>query len=150
MPRIKKKEFVIEQRAESRRHKQKPVLLASKGSLEGILHSGSEYPAGDMGTEGREKAGELRSFDGTEWWDSDHPGFPAFELPGFLMAKSAPPVTADLDETIEIQFTDAVTAKAAELENDPLKIYEWVRNNIDFVPTYGSIQGADYCLQTKQ
>ena len=25
-----------------------------------------------------------------------------------------------------------------------------MRNNVDFVPTYGSIQGADYCLQTRQ
>ncbi len=42
-----------------------------------------------------------------------------------------------------------ITAKAQELENKPVKIYNWVRNNIEFVPTYGSIQGADYCLQTK-
>ncbi|MEN8262027.1 MAG: transglutaminase domain-containing protein [Nitrospirota bacterium] len=149
-PRIKKEEFGIERRAEVISKRQKMILIASHGSLAGILPSGSEYPAGDMGAEGREKAGELEGFDGTEWWDSDHPGFPAFELPVFLIAKSAPPVSEDLEETIEVQFTDAITAKAAELENDPLKIYEWVRNNIDFVPTYGSIQGADYCLQTKQ
>jgi hypothetical protein len=60
-----------------------------------------------------------------------------------------PPAEADLAETKEIQFTDGITAKAEELEHDPLKIYNWVRNNIEFVPTYGSIQGADYCLQTK-
>ena len=49
---------------------------------------------------------------------------------------------------IEVQFTEAIEAKAAELDNDPRLIYEWVRNNVEFVPTYGSIQGADYCLQT--
>jgi len=43
----------------------------------------------------------------------------------------------------------AIRAKAAELGNKPVKIYEWVRNNIEYVPTYGSIQGADMCLQTK-
>jgi hypothetical protein len=57
---------------------------------------------------------------------------------------------ADLAETIEVKFTPAIQAKAAELGNDPRKIYEWVRNNVEFVPTYGSIQGADYCLQTLQ
>jgi transglutaminase-like putative cysteine protease len=61
----------------------------------------------------------------------------------------APPADADLAETVEIQFTPAITAKAEELEHNPLKIYNWVRNNIEFVPTYGSIQGADYCLQTR-
>ena len=62
---------------------------------------------------------------------------------------SNPPTAADLAETIEIQLTPAITAKAAELNNEPVAIYNWVRNNIEFVPTYGSIQGADYCLQTK-
>jgi len=60
------------------------------------------------------------------------------------------PPPEDLAETIEVRFTDAINAKAAELNNHPVKIYNWVRNNIEFVPTYGSIQGADMCLQTKQ
>jgi transglutaminase-like putative cysteine protease len=59
------------------------------------------------------------------------------------------PTADDLAETIEVQFTEDIQAKAAELENNPVKIYNWVRNNIEFVPTYGSIQGADYCMQTK-
>jgi transglutaminase-like putative cysteine protease len=33
------------------------------------------------------------------------------------------------------------------LEEDPVKIYNWVRNTIEFIPSYGSIQGADYTLQ---
>jgi transglutaminase-like putative cysteine protease len=49
-----------------------------------------------------------------------------------------------------VKFTPAITAKAQDLGNKPLKIYEWVRNNIEYVPTYESIQGADLCLQTKQ
>jgi hypothetical protein len=58
--------------------------------------------------------------------------------------------SADLAETIEVKFTPAIQAKAAELNHNPTKIYNWVRNNIEYVPTYGSIKGADYCLQTKQ
>jgi RHS repeat-associated protein len=56
----------------------------------------------------------------------------------------------DLAETIEVQFTPEIQAKAEELGNDPFKIYEWVRNNIEFVPTWGSIQGAQTTLETKQ
>jgi transglutaminase-like putative cysteine protease len=61
-----------------------------------------------------------------------------------------PPTQADLSETIEIQFTQEIRDLATQLQNNPVKIYEWVRNNIEFVPTYGSIQGANMCLQTKQ
>ncbi|MFZ3138457.1 MAG: transglutaminase-like domain-containing protein [Thermodesulfovibrionales bacterium] len=67
-----------------------------------------------------------------------------------LLALADPPTSADLAETIEVKFTPAIQAKATELNHNPVKIYNWVRNNIEFVPTYGSIQGADYCLQTKQ
>lgn len=73
--------------------------------------------------------------------------------PGNLMlaqATSDLPTPADLAETIEVQFTPEIQTLAAELEHNPVKIYNWVHNNIDFVPTYGSIQGAHMCLLTKQ
>jgi transglutaminase-like putative cysteine protease len=70
--------------------------------------------------------------------------------PILLAQASNPPTDADLAETIEVKFTPAIQAKAQEFGNNPVKIYNWVRNNIEFVPTYGSIQGADMCLQTKQ
>lgn len=56
----------------------------------------------------------------------------------------------DLAETVEVQFTPEIKAKALELGNSPVKIYEWVRNNIEFVPTWGSIQGAQMTLLTRQ
>ncbi|MBI5184182.1 MAG: C40 family peptidase [Nitrospinae bacterium] len=70
----------------------------------------------------------------------------------FLMAQVTQdlPTPEDLNETIEVQFAQDIQDLAAQLNNEPIKIYEWVRNNIEFVPTYGSIQGADMCLQTKQ
>ncbi len=61
-----------------------------------------------------------------------------------------PPTAADLTSTTEVQFTPAILAKAAELNHNPVQIYNWVYNNIEYVPTYGSIQGADMCLQTMQ
>jgi hypothetical protein len=60
------------------------------------------------------------------------------------------PTPDDLAENIEVQFSSEIIAKAQELENNPVKIYNWVRNNIEFVPTYGSIQGAPMTLLTKQ
>ncbi len=56
----------------------------------------------------------------------------------------------DLAETVEVQLTPEIRAKALELGNNPVKIYEWVRNNVEFVPTWGSIQGAQMTLLTKQ
>lgn len=61
-----------------------------------------------------------------------------------------PPTAADLAETIEVQLTPEIKVKALELGNNPVKIYEWVRNNIEFVPTWGSIQGAQMTMLTKQ
>jgi len=93
-----------------------PILVASNGSLDGLLTPNSEL--------------ETQNY--------------------VQVAAADPPTDADLAETIEVQFTPAIRAKAEELGRNPVKIYNWVRNNIEFVPTYGSIQGADMCLQTKQ
>lgn len=75
-------------------------------------------------------------------------------LAGLLVSSSVNAVTLpnsdDLTETIDVQLTPEIRAKALELGNNPVRIYEWVRNNIDFVPTWGSIQGANMTMQTKQ
>lgn len=70
-------------------------------------------------------------------------GLPGTQLP-------ATPEPADLAETEDVQLTPAIRAKAAELGNQPVAIYNWVRNNIEFIPSYGSIQGSDMTLQTKR
>lgn len=56
--------------------------------------------------------------------------------------EGAPPVPGDLTETVEIQFTPEITAKAAVLGNSPLAIYEFVRNKVEFQPYLGSRKGA--------
>ena len=124
-PRTSPEQFK-EQGAKSIAQKQKRILVASNGSLNGILSPSSTLTDSPLPSAGEGK-GE-----------------------GVLLALADPPTDADLAETIEVQFTPAIRAKAAELNHNPVKIYNWVRNNIEFVPTYGSIQGADYCLQTKQ
>ncbi len=65
-----------------------------------------------------------------------------------LLAQATPnpPSQADLSETPETQFTPEIRAKAQELGYKPVKIYEWVRNNIDYQPYYGSFKGAQQTL----
>lgn len=59
-------------------------------------------------------------------------------------------VAEDLAETIDTTQTQAIKDLAVQLHNNPTEIYTWVANNIRFVPSYGSIQGADMTLQTKR
>src|SRR5260370_16311762 len=57
---------------------------------------------------------------------------------------------ADTAPTEDVQITQAIRDLATSLGNNPVKIYNWVRNNIQFIPSYGSIQGSDMTLQTKR
>jgi hypothetical protein len=66
------------------------------------------------------------------------------------LAPNPAPGGADLAETEDVQITEAIKALAAELDHHPAKIYNWVYNNIEFMPTYGSIQGSDMTLRTKR
>lgn len=70
------------------------------------------------------------------------------EMLAAAFAEPGGPTAVDLAETPDTRLTDALRAKAAELGHDPIAIYTWVHNNIRFVPSYGSIQGADLTLQT--
>ncbi|HYU70992.1 MAG TPA: transglutaminase-like domain-containing protein [Burkholderiales bacterium] len=60
------------------------------------------------------------------------------------------PMPADTAPTEDVQITQAIRDLATSLGNNPVKIHNWVRNNIQFVPSYGSIQGSDMTLQTKR
>lgn len=75
----------------------------------------------------------------------------AFSDPSpIILAQADLPSAEDLAETPEVQFTQDIRDLAAQLGNKSTKIFEWVRNNIEFIPSYGSIQGADMCLQSRQ
>ncbi|HET9467918.1 MAG TPA: transglutaminase-like domain-containing protein, partial [Vicinamibacterales bacterium] len=64
------------------------------------------------------------------------------------IAASQAPGPADLAATEDVQLTPQILAKASALNRQPLPIFQWVRNNVAFSPTYGSIQGSDYVLKT--
>jgi hypothetical protein len=77
----------------------------------------------------------------------------ALELSAGMLAATAPsltPSTADLAETEDVQITDDIKALAAELNYQPVAIYNWVRNHIEYLPTYGSIQGSQLTLTNKR
>src|SRR5262249_24011684 len=66
------------------------------------------------------------------------------------LAAAPPPPPAALAATEDVEITPDITAHAASLGNQPLPIYEWVRNNIEFVPTYGSVQGSQMTLDGRR
>lgn len=111
-PRLNKDEFEKDIKKHASWRDQKRIMVASAGSLAGLLTSST--------------------------------------VTAITPIKKEPAGLADLAETIEIQLTPEIRAKAQELEYKPVKIYEWVRNNVEFVPTWGSIQGANLTLLTKQ
>ncbi|WP_341480460.1 RHS repeat-associated core domain-containing protein [Cognatiluteimonas telluris] len=47
-------------------------------------------------------------------------------------------------------MTPEITALAASLGHNPVQIFNWVHNNIDFVPTHGAIQGAGLTLANRR
>lgn len=50
----------------------------------------------------------------------------------------------------EITLSQAIKDKAAELLFDPIKIHHFVRNNIEWVPSWGAIQNADLTLSAQR
>ncbi len=59
------------------------------------------------------------------------------------------PQPEDLAETPETRVTPAITQLATTLNHDPVKIYEYVRNNIRIETYYGIRKGADQTLAEK-
>jgi len=57
---------------------------------------------------------------------------------------------AYLAATDEIKISQNVKDKATELNHDPVKIYHWVLNNIEWQSTWGAIQNAEHTLSAKR
>jgi len=120
----------------------RPILLASNATI-----------ASDMPLE------LPRSSRGDSWGEGIS-WLPEFAFSGDLSATNYDPRTvvlaqttgdlptaADLSETPEVQFTPAIRTKAQdELGCNPTNIYNWVRNNIQYVPYYGSFKNAGQTL----
>ncbi|HRH78355.1 MAG TPA: transglutaminase-like domain-containing protein, partial [Cellvibrionaceae bacterium] len=74
--------------------------------------------------------------------------------PGLVAQAAANAVNQELQqalgESVEVQLTPEIKALAQSLNNNSIEIYTWVHNTIKFIPSYGSIQGAQATLETKQ
>lgn len=57
------------------------------------------------------------------------------------------PQDADLAESAEVRLTPALRNKALELNGNPVAIINWVRNTVQWVPTWGSVQDAEGTLK---
>ncbi|MFO8002797.1 transglutaminase domain-containing protein, partial [Thioalkalivibrio sp.] len=65
-------------------------------------------------------------------------GLPGSEAPEYLA------------ETVEVPLSDAIRARAMALDQDPVAIYHWVRNHIEWLPTWGAVQDADLTLSARR
>ncbi|MFH7320710.1 transglutaminase domain-containing protein, partial [Desulfurivibrio sp. D14AmB] len=57
---------------------------------------------------------------------------------------------AYLAESVEVRLSPAILAKAAELEHQPVAIYHWVRNHVEWLPSWGAVQDADVTLTSRR
>ena len=57
---------------------------------------------------------------------------------------------AYLAESDEVVLTPVIRAKAAELGHDPVRIHHWVRNQIQWQPGWGAVQGAELTLGARR
>jgi RHS repeat-associated protein len=69
-------------------------------------------------------------------------------LPDAILPEAVQP--GDLAEQGEVVLSPAVRALAAQLGNNPVAIYNWVRNNIAYAPGFGATQDADAVLLARR
>ena len=67
-------------------------------------------------------------------------------LPDAILGEAA--TEADLAITADADRGAAIAELGASLENNPVRIYNWVRNNIRYTVGYGAMQGASGVLQS--
>lgn len=118
------------------RYDRKQILVASNGPLTGLL-SGSTIPENNI---------QLANIT----FDSIIQNAAVGVYSGSFYTQPTPEDMLETPETPETHITDAIRAKAAEFNNKPVPMFNWLWNNMYFVPSYGSIQGADMCLKTMQ
>ncbi len=71
-------------------------------------------------------------------------------MDGLLLESAAAPGEEHLAVTLDAGITPAIETLAEQLDHEPVAIYQWVRKNIEFIPSYGSIQGAEYTLENQR
>ncbi|MFZ6778501.1 transglutaminase domain-containing protein [Undibacterium sp. Ji83W] len=119
--------------------------------------NGTKLPWGNSSDQVRKTTAAVTSTSASR--QSPPPAFapaPAVAAAGSLSGLALPdtvlsdaPAAADLAAAEEIQLTSEIQSLAASLQNNPVAIYNYVRNNIKYKVGYGSLQGAAQTLQAK-
>ena len=89
-----------------------------------------EFLAADLMDNPRVRLASINPF------DISH--FPSAADPAYLAA------------TNEVVLSADIVAKASELNGNPVAIYNWVRNNVQWLPTWGAIQDSAQTLATRR
>ncbi|MEE9176017.1 MAG: transglutaminase family protein [Thermodesulfobacteriota bacterium] len=63
---------------------------------------------------------------------------------------SPSPLPEDYETSVDAPITPEIQELADRLDNDPAKIYWWVRENIRYEPYYGAMQGAEQTLVSRR
>ena len=132
----------------------KPILVASAGSLAGLMDRGNHVAVHDA----------------TPWRGLLHNAQLEFPIPDSPFSSFAPspspdvspsgslmlaqatvdlPTADDLSQTPEVQFTQEIQELAERLNKNSLTIFEFVRNNFKYEPYFGSLKGAQQTLREK-
>ncbi|MGH7860273.1 MAG: hypothetical protein ACREQY_23335, partial [Candidatus Binatia bacterium] len=77
------------------------------------------------------------------------PLFTPVVVPSYLQPSAPEPVAADLAPTVEAPLSEEIVARAASLGFDYVRIYEFVRNEIELERYGGSLKGAVETLRQK-
>lgn len=126
-------------REKAARHK--PFLVASNGSLTGLLPSNPELGTRNSLSDYLSAPSALAAVNAVT--PNFELGTPNYQL---ALATAGLPTSDDLAETAEVQFTDELRQIATLLENNPVQLYEFVRNNFSYDPYYGSVKGSQSTL----
>jgi hypothetical protein len=70
-------------------------------------------------------------------------------LRAMLLAKKQAHAKPELSATLDAPHSADIKALAAQLDNNPYRIHQWIHDNIRFFPTYGSVRGAQETLAKK-
>ncbi len=79
--------------------------------------------------------------------DEYDPDLPAVNV--MAEASLEPPVPADTLPTPDVQMTEEIIEDANDLGNSPLAMYEYVKNQFEFQPYYGSRKGSVETLRQR-
>lgn len=72
------------------------------------------------------------------------------QVKSMSVARSADDLSQYLELNVDTASTDRLVQLATNLNGDAASIYQYVYNNIEYIPAFGSIQGADYTDQTQR